>query len=1057
MRTKSKTLVCLLLGLVMLLSLAGFGIISFADDVVGKQATADASSFDSNGWYTQAAYQALEDKTYALREEAALVGQPSDGYLGYVAPEAAQGYTEFASFAEGKIMNNTKFDVTKTINFEIGIMAGNDHSWRMFNLYDSDSVGTKYYASTEANTPFGILIQNNADKAEVYINGTKQTLANEVDVMELNTEKTIKLTQATYILHYVSIDIGTDKTSIYIDDVLLGEFENITQASFPSGTANAVMHFSGGGGSPYVAMNHFDPFVVSSASTLGSINVKTFEDDLTIGLSKPISEVKVNATGGDIVLEKGTDYTVDGNKITITNEFLTEKAEGYFDVNTVFTFTSDEDPARTTTLNYTVLYYNPPVYNQKETTIVKEALTEDVTFAVQYENENETYGMKVNGEVLAAENYSATWSNNTITVTLKKEYLNSLTHGAYTFELTTLAGSVTHVVYRNEKDAEWITMNNGTTSDESEESAVANDNGSTTLNIGFLGNVYYSESLDVSKTIYLELDMNKVISDKNPHGWFAIGFTNDITKVTSLNEANSDDRLTFLYGHAKGEFQCAGVLANALIKPEYVNQNGPQLFALTFAEADQDGNTVDGQMTTLYFNGYKIFETDTKNQATFEKGCFLGMFSAIDVLNITTRTNPASPAANTYGLEYTLGTNTDVSFPMYNTSAVTAVKYGDETLAANTDYTFADGKLTIKGSYLQTIAYADMMRFTVVADGVELTANVKALCEVSADKSAVTTVGENGAVFENAFGGKTVTSVVDMDTLETLTASQFTFADGKLTISKDYFTENKTYSFAVVTDDSLYFAMAIAEDYENGWAQKSGSGTGTNKDGLFSVKGEGNYLSEQLIDLTAGEIGYTLTIDKLNGYYLNGQTGSSSAHVAVYLYDLYSGNTLTFEIHANVDPASAEEGAYLGYIVLTVRDKNGNNVYVNNTAIADSTNFHDGSVIGENTVGFRYENNSLVASLNGTDYYFNGIGNTVLTDLRMGVSTTADVNGEQNAFSIKEKIAGEDPVNPPEPDKTGCGGSLSFGSVIGAFVLLAGAAVVTVKKKKKDKASGQDE
>ena len=1057
MRTKSKTLVCLLLGLVMLLSLAGFGIISFADDVVGKQATADASSFDSNGWYTQDAYKALTDKTYALREGAALVGQPNDGYLGYVAPEAAQGYTEFASFAEGKIMNNTKFDVTKTINFEIGIMAGNDHSWRMFNLYDSDSVGTKYYTSTESNTPFGILIQNNADKAEVYINGTKQTLANEVDVMELNTEKTIKLTQATYILHYVSIDIGTDKTSIYIDDVLLGEFENITQASFPSGTANAVMHFSGGGGSPYVAMNHFDPFVVSSASTLGSINVKTFEDDLTIGLSKPISEVKVNATGGDIVLEKGTDYTVDGNKITITNEFLTEKAEGYFDVNTVFTFTSDEDPARTTTLNYTVLYYNPPVYNQKETTIVKEALTEDVTFAVQYENENETYGMKVNGEVLAAENYSATWSNNTITVTLKKEYLNSLTHGAYTFELTTLAGSVTHVVYRNEKDAEWITMNNGTTSDESEESAVANDNGSTTLNIGFLGNVYYSESLDVSKTIYLELDMNKVISDKNPHGWFAIGFTNDITKVTSLNEANSDDRLTFLYGHAKGEFQCAGVLANALIKPEYVNQNGPQLFALTFAEADQDGNTVDGQMTTLYFNGYKIFETDTKNQATFEKGCFLGMFSAIDVLNITTRTNPESPAANTYGLEYTLGTNTDVSFPMYNTTAVTAVKYGGETLAANTDYTFADGKLTIKGSYLQTIAYADMMQFTVVADGAELKANVKALCEVSADKSAVTAVGENGAVFENAFGGKTVTSVVDMDTLETLTASQFTFADGKLTISKDYFTENKTYSFAVVTDDSLYFAMAIAEDYENGWAQKSGSGTGAYDDGLFSVKGEGNYLSEQLIDLTEGEIGYTLTIDKLNGYYLNGQTGSSSAHVAVYLYDLYSGNTLTFEIHANVDPASAEEGAYLGYIVLTVRDKNGNSVYVNNTAIADSTNFHDGSVIGENTVGFRYENNSLVASLNGTDYYFNGIGNTVLTDLRMGVSTTADVNGEQNAFSIKEKTAGEDPVNPSEPDKTGCGGSLSFGSVIGAFVLLAGAAVVISKKKKTDKASGQDE
>ena len=64
--------------------------------------------------------------------------------------------------------------------------------------------------------------------------------------------------------------------------------------------------------------------------------------------------------------------------------------------------------------------------------------------------------------------------------------------------------------------------------------------------------------------------------------------------------------------------------------------------------------------------------------------------------------------------EYTLGANTDVSFNLYNTTAVSAVKYGDETLTANTDYTFADGKLTIKGSYLQTIAYADVMRLSLI-------------------------------------------------------------------------------------------------------------------------------------------------------------------------------------------------------------------------------------------------------------------------------------------------------------------------------------------------------
>ena len=1051
MRTKSKTLVCLLLGLVMLLSLAGFGIVAFAAE---NQTTEPESSFDSNGWYTQAAYQAKGSPVSYLDD-----AKDSNAlYVAYHAPEevGAEGYTHLALAFNGKVVNNQKLDVTKEINFEIGIQAvASGHDQRLVSLFDSAKLGN-YVASSEANTPFGLLFARDAKDVQVFISSsTPQTLANDGASFPLNTGNTKVMFGATYIMHYVRVVIGTEDTKLYIDDTLVGTFTNLTREDYASGYANMVFDAWGGGTDPWVAMNHFDPFVVSSASVFNTINVKTFKDDLTIGLSKPVSEVKVNAKGGEKVLEKGTDYTVDGNKITITNEFLTGQSEGYFDVNTTFTFTSDEDSARTTALNYTVLYYNPPVYEQAKTTIVKGALTEDVTFTVDYENSNETYGMTVNGEPLAAENYTATWADNKITVTLKKEYLNKLTHGVYTFELSTLAGKVSHVVYRNTKDNQWIPVGNGTTSDQSEATAVDNGKGSTTFNIGFLGNIYYSESLDVTKTIYIEFDMNKVVSDAHQHGWIAIGLHSDVSQVMSMNEANSEDRLTFLYGHAKGEFQCGGVLANAIFKAEYINQNGPQLFAIDLAEANPDGTTKEGQMTTLYFNGQKIFETDTKNQATFAKGCFLGVYSAVDVLNVTTRTNPASPAANTYGLEYTLGADTDVSFDLYNTAAVSAVKYGDKTLTANTDYTFADGKLTIKGSYLKTIAYADVMNFTVVADDVELKANIKALCEVSADKSAVAAVGENGAVFENAFDGKTVTSVVDMDTMEELTSSQFTFAGGKLTVAKEYFTENKTYSFAVVAGDDLYFAMAIAEKYENGWAQKGGTGTGTYDDGLFSVKGEGNYLSEQLIDLTEGEVSYTLTIDALNGYYLNGLTGSSNAHVAVYLYDIYSGNTLTVEIHANDDPETAQAGAYLGYLVLTVRDKNGNNVYVNNTAIADSTNFHDGSVIGENTIGFRYEGNSLIVTLNDMEYSFlKGIGNTVLTDLRMGVSATADVGGEQNAFSIRVKDGGSAPSDPSEPgDSTW----IIIVCVVAAVVVIgAVAAVVIVRKKKAGKTSGKD-
>ena len=224
---------------------------------------------------------------------------------------------------------------------------------------------------------------------------------------------------------------------------------------------------------------------------------------------------------------------------------------------------------------------------------------------------------------------------------------------------------------------------------------------------------------------------------------------------------------------------------------------------------------------------------------------------------------------------------------------------------------------------------------------------------------------------------------------------------------------------------------------------------------LVPSLGEVNYLSEQLFDLTEGEVSYTLTIDALNGYYLNGLTGSSNAHVAVYLSDVYSGNTLTVEIHANVDPATAEEGAYLGYVVLSVRDKNGNNVYVNNTAIPDNKTYHDGSVIGENTIGFRYEGNSLIVTLNDTEYSFlNGIGNTVLTDLRMGVSATADVGDEQNAFSIRVKDGGSAPSEPSEPgDSTW----IIIVCVVAAVVVIgAVAAVVIVRKKKAGKTSGKD-
>lgn len=83
--------------------------------------------------------------------------------------------------------------------------------------------------------------------------------------------------------------------------------------------------------------------------------------------------------------------------------------------------------------------------------------------------------------------------------------------------------------------------------------------------------------------------------------WLAVSLLNNETLLSSFNEANGKDRFTFLYGHNKGEFQSPSILPNALFKPEYINKNGPQLFKLVIAEANEDGTTKAGQMNCALF------------------------------------------------------------------------------------------------------------------------------------------------------------------------------------------------------------------------------------------------------------------------------------------------------------------------------------------------------------------------------------------------------------------------------------------------------------------------
>ena len=199
---------------------------------------------------------------------------------------------------------------------------------------------------------------------------------------------------------------------------------------------------------------------------------------------------------------------------------------------------------------------------------------------------------------------------------------------------------------------------------------------------------------------------------------------------------------------------------------------------------------------------------------------------------------------------------------------------------------------------------------------------------------------------------------------------------------------------------------------------------------------------------------YELTMG--NGYFKNGQDGSTDAYVAIYFYDMFSGNTVTLAVYANDEESS---GAQLAYVKLYIRDKDGKQVYVNNMPIADNPNFYDESVIGANVIRFSEDNGSLKVDFNDYSIYLD-LGETDLSRLQMGVCSTADIEGVKNEFSFSFKVEeqtedpGTDPGTEPggdtdkETGKGGCSGSAGGAAALAGAVLLGAAAFGLMRKRK---------
>ena len=82
---------------------------------------------------------------------------------------------------------------------------------------------------------------------------------------------------------------------------------------------------------------------------------------------------------------------------------------------------------------------------------------------------------------------------------------------------------------------------------------------------------------------------------------------------------------------------------------------------------------------------------------------------------------------------------------------------------------------------------------------------------MSQEKAVCAYAGTNGAAFDKTYAGKTVQKVIDTaTTMELVKDTDYEVAaDGTLTVRKSYMTEEKVYSFAVLTEDGLSYVIAV--------------------------------------------------------------------------------------------------------------------------------------------------------------------------------------------------------------------------------------------------------
>ncbi len=898
--------------------------------------------FDANGWLTSL-YEGGNNQHGTLGANGAVNGYQYlvDGYS-YYAHSIMRAY------------NSTQLDVTKPISFEFAV-GGDTGNWSRLFLFDYNmdettmaNLDVKIPGGTSPVCDFGLGFKN--DYTKIVWNSTEDTAA-DAKVFDLSA---LGYTTPNDVAEVgkkiaVRIEMGETETKIYFNGKLGFTVEVDRDEVFPSGYAKLALMTQGG--TQYILSDFNNPVIEEISTSTWRFDTKG-DIELTIAGTYDLSSAKnlrvgyaenarsyakqnANATTW---LEEG-DYAVDGNQIIVKSAVL---ETGVFPQNTLLKVETEDgiSTVAVTVQNGLMDYIQEsdaqqtvsfPLDNDLAIDMKFEGVTEGMTVTHTYTNEDEAVEIPAESYAFAAK----AGAEQVYTLSIDKEYFDEMDAGVYTFTVTTFAGSLQFTVYLKPSEAQWMLRSERGTIESKNDGAyyeadLVSSGGATKRGI-----ISWSEGLSLDKPITLPF--------RYPMGnstWVCIGLMSSPYYLDFWNENSNFVELKAIMQPSKdsGQWQSLGGNysgGNNTDVKDVVNTVNMDTLEIYIDDQDISKNYIkingtnvgasiqllrkdfpDGKLYISFYNG------------NVAGGLTLGTPDGVTVKDVTDKT-----------MQYTLGSEQDLTFELMNQDGAVNVYGGDGTLIEGT--TLSGNTLSIPASYFDSYKTSEVFVIEDENSRTQVTVTYSVTLTGSSEMQFISEAQDVTV----SLGNITAVDAVLYNEKE-LSGELWSFADGTLTLKSANFTEKGEYTFVAAAAGGYIPVFVSYRDYENGGIKLSGEGSVTYADEVYTVKNGVSYLFAKRVDLgskfalSANFISMEGTLTEQN------PSISETGYNEFVLRDIYGGYEVVVRLYQN---QPANEGlAYKVYLTYSVRQLvNGSWTEINSgyRSVRDA-------YIGENTLTF---------------------------------------------------------------------------------------------------------